>query len=266
MAREGPPSGGTSAELSAGRRENNERLTGQDGPDRLGATHQNGSPRGAKKGVLRVLIVDEHEVLGDDVQAVLRQQGIEVVGIARNPEQTFSAVSLGLPDVVILCVSAKSILAESRTARALSALAWTDGVGLADSQRRSARVERQPAPEERSVPQDARADGYVVLDSPGNGDHSRPEDKIARLAGYLTPRERQVLGLLMEGASNKDMARRLSIRSNTVRTHVQNVLTKLQVHTRLGAVTFAVRQGVTSSASLNIPPPNGAPYSPMSVI
>ena len=266
MAREGPPSGGTSAELSAATRENTGRISGQAGPDPLGTTHQNGSKRGVRKSALRVLIVDEHEVLGSDVQEVLRQQGIEVVGIARNPEQTFSAVSLGLPDVVILCVSAKSILAESRTARALSALASTDSVGLADSQPRSARVEQQPAPEERSAPQDARADGYVLIDSPGNGDHSRPEDKVARLAGYLTPRERQILGLLMEGASNKDMARKLSIRSNTVRTHVQNVLTKLQVHTRLGAVTFAVRQGVTSSASLNIPTPHEAPYSPISVI
>jgi two-component system nitrate/nitrite response regulator NarL len=215
---------------------------------------------------MRVLIVDEHEVFADRIQSVLEQQGIEVVGIARNPEQTFSAVSLGLPDVVLLCVWAKSILAESRTARALSALASTDGVGLADAQLRASRPERQPAPAEASTLEDGPADGYVALDQAGNGDHSRPDEKIARLAGYLTPRERQVLGLLMEGASNKEMARRLSIRSNTVRTHVQNVLTKLQVHTRLGAVTLAVRQGVTSSASLNIPPPNGATHPPMSVI
>src|SRR2546421_497190 len=60
----------------------------------------------------------------------------------------------------------------------------------------------------------------------------------------LTSRERQVLHLLIEGASNKDMARRLAIRSNTVRTHVQNLLAKLRVHTRLEAVTLAIRAGV----------------------
>jgi two-component system nitrate/nitrite response regulator NarL len=215
---------------------------------------------------MRVLIVDEHEVFADRIQAVLQQQGIEVVGIARNPEQTFSAVSLSLPDVVLLCVWAKSILAESRTARALSALASTDGVGRADTLLRASRPERQPAQAAASAPEDGLADGYVVLDPAANGDHSRPEEKIARLAGYLTPRERQVLGLLMEGASNKDMARRLSIRSNTVRTHVQNVLTKLQVHTRLGAVSLAVREGLTTSASLNIPPPNGVTRPPLSII
>jgi DNA-binding NarL/FixJ family response regulator len=59
----------------------------------------------------------------------------------------------------------------------------------------------------------------------------------------LTARERQVLRLLVEGTSNKEMARRLAIRSNTVRTHVQNLLGKLRVHTRLEAVTLALRAG-----------------------
>jgi DNA-binding NarL/FixJ family response regulator len=60
----------------------------------------------------------------------------------------------------------------------------------------------------------------------------------------LTSREREVLRLLVNGASNKDMAKRLSIRSNTVRTHVQNLLAKLRVHTRLEAVTLAIRGGM----------------------
>jgi two-component system nitrate/nitrite response regulator NarL len=258
---------GKGAPLSSGADEGLSSAAAQNTAQYRGETNGAAGPAASEKpkeGVLRVLIVDEHQVFGDGIQAILRQQGIEVVGIARNPEQTFSAVSLGLPDVVLLCVWAKSILAESRTARALSALTSADRAGLADRQPRSSRVERQPTREERFAPEDA--DGYVALDRRRNGDQNPSEEKIARLAGYLTPRERQVLGLLMEGASNKDMARRLSIRSNTVRTHVQNVLTKLQVHTRLGAVTFAVRQGVTSSASLNVPPANGASHPPMSVI
>jgi two-component system nitrate/nitrite response regulator NarL len=46
------------------------------------------------------------------------------------------------------------------------------------------------------------------------------------------------------------MAKRLSIRSNTVRTHVQSVLTKLRVHTRLGAATLAMRQGLLNPDGL----------------
>jgi DNA-binding NarL/FixJ family response regulator len=67
---------------------------------------------------------------------------------------------------------------------------------------------------------------------------------VSPFAPGLTSRERQVLHLLIEGASNKDMAKRLAIRSNTVRTHVQNLLAKLRVHTRLEAVTLAIRVGL----------------------
>ena len=70
----------------------------------------------------------------------------------------------------------------------------------------------------------------------------------------LTARERQVLRLLVAGASNKEMARRLDIRSNTVRTHVQNLLAKLRVHTRLEAVTLAMRAGfVETEETIAIP-------------
>jgi DNA-binding NarL/FixJ family response regulator len=79
---------------------------------------------------------------------------------------------------------------------------------------------------------------FVPIPSPPT-----PDEKQIFRPG-LTARERQVLVLLVEGASNKDVARRLAIRSNTVRTHVQNLLGKLRVHTRLEAVTLAIRGGL----------------------
>jgi two-component system, NarL family, nitrate/nitrite response regulator NarL len=66
------------------------------------------------------------------------------------------------------------------------------------------------------------------------------------LAGQLTSRERDVLGLLVLGMSGEEIADGLGISPNTVRTHVQSILTKLQVHSRLEAATFAVRHGVVS--------------------
>lgn len=64
------------------------------------------------------------------------------------------------------------------------------------------------------------------------------------LAEQLTGRELQVLRLLVEGLSGDGIARRLAISRNTVRTHIQSILTKLQVHSRLEAATFAVRHGI----------------------
>lgn len=64
------------------------------------------------------------------------------------------------------------------------------------------------------------------------------------LVSQLTPREREVLGLLVDGANSARIAAELRISPNTVRTHVQSILTKLQVHTRLEAATLAVRHGL----------------------
>jgi two-component system, NarL family, nitrate/nitrite response regulator NarL len=63
------------------------------------------------------------------------------------------------------------------------------------------------------------------------------------VAASLTRREREVIALLAEGATGAEMAARLSLSPHTVRTHVQNVLSKLQVHSRVEAVAYAVRHG-----------------------
>jgi two-component system nitrate/nitrite response regulator NarL len=66
-------------------------------------------------------------------------------------------------------------------------------------------------------------------------------DITSAVAASLTRREREVLALLVEGATGAEMATRLSLSPHTVRTHVQNVMSKLQVHSRVEAVAYAVR-------------------------
>ncbi len=76
------------------------------------------------------------------------------------------------------------------------------------------------------------------------------EERNARfLAAHLTARELDVLTLLAEGASSEAIGTRLSISSNTVRTHVQSILTKLGLHSRLEAVAFAIRHGIVDVPS-----------------
>jgi DNA-binding NarL/FixJ family response regulator len=65
--------------------------------------------------------------------------------------------------------------------------------------------------------------------------------QAALLARQLTPREIEVLQLLAEGRTGGQIAARLHVSPNTVRTHVQGILSKLQVHSRLEAAAFAVR-------------------------
>jgi DNA-binding NarL/FixJ family response regulator len=67
-----------------------------------------------------------------------------------------------------------------------------------------------------------------------------------RLLGDLTEREREILGLLAKGLRNEEIAKQLFISPQTVQTHVRNILGKLRVHSKLEAVTFAVKHGVIS--------------------
>jgi DNA-binding NarL/FixJ family response regulator len=67
----------------------------------------------------------------------------------------------------------------------------------------------------------------------------------------LTPREVEVLEVLSRGLSNSGIARELGISVNTVRNHVQNILNKLSVHSKLEALAVAVREGIITPASRN---------------
>ena len=169
---------------------------------------------------LRVLIVDEHRLLAEGIQPALEQSGIQVLGIATSSERVVSALSVGLPDVVVLCM-------------------WTQNGSS------------QAAGSDNGVPASTTS---PMVPTPHHQLGRVPPAVLNR----LTTREQQVLQLLAEGASNKDMARRLAIRSNTVRTHVQNLLAKLQVHTRLEAVTLAIRVGyVRSDDGVTVPVTTG---------
>jgi len=59
----------------------------------------------------------------------------------------------------------------------------------------------------------------------------------------MTPREREVIGLIAEGLSNKEIARRLHIATHTVKSHVRNIMEKLTLHTRLQVAAYAHKEG-----------------------
>jgi len=59
----------------------------------------------------------------------------------------------------------------------------------------------------------------------------------------MTPREREVIELIGEGLSNKEIAQRLNIATHTVKSHVRNVMEKLALHTRLQIAAYSHREG-----------------------
>jgi two-component system NarL family response regulator len=70
------------------------------------------------------------------------------------------------------------------------------------------------------------------------------QDEAFRLIGRLTRREREVLALLADGGDNQSIAQALVISPQTARTHIQNVLTKMRLHSRLEAAMFVRQNGL----------------------
>ncbi len=81
-----------------------------------------------------------------------------------------------------------------------------------------------------------------------NGSVNNEDDGEENLLHYLTNREEEVLSLLLEGATYKDVARELFISETTVKTHVNNIFQKLQVKEKTQAVLYAINKGFKPKA------------------
>jgi two-component system, NarL family, nitrate/nitrite response regulator NarL len=93
------------------------------------------------------------------------------------------------------------------------------------------------------------AEGELVIEGSFSGPRPHSDDapvEVRKLAAYLTPREVECLTLLAEGLATTAMAARLGISSTTVRSHVQALLVKLGVHSRLEAASLAIRHGLVT--------------------
>ena len=78
------------------------------------------------------------------------------------------------------------------------------------------------------------------------GQQRRQDRDAGQALRGLTPREREVLQLLTEGLNDKEIAQRLHVSPQTARTHMENILNKLGVNSRLQALVFALRHGVVT--------------------
>jgi two-component system, NarL family, nitrate/nitrite response regulator NarL len=209
---------------------------------------------------IRVLIVDDHRLFADVMFRALLSHGPYSVEIATNGAEALDAARRHKPELVLLDMNLpdQDGLAIGRTI--LEELDHTRVVAVSSSSdpRLAARAIRAGfqgyISKETNVVQfvdslRAVLAGDVVVvrhlglkvARPRSG---RADSQSAVVIGQLTPREREVLGLLGDGLSTTAIAHRLSIRPNTVRTHVQNVLAKLQVHSRLEAAALASRHGL----------------------
>ena len=219
---------------------------------------------------MKVLIVDDHMLFAEAVQLALRGEGVEHVDLAGDPSEAFDSMKdagrradvvlmdLGLPGESGIEAGGR-IAKEWPETKVLALTSYTDPRMLRDAMRagfsgyltKDTQVSRlvnamhTAIAGEVVIPQ-KMAKG-VGVETPTQADGRRLEDHATLLISQLTDREREVLQLLAEGATSDAIADAMRISKNTVRTHVQSILGKLGVHSRLEAAAFAVRNGLVST-------------------
>jgi DNA-binding NarL/FixJ family response regulator len=211
----------------------------------------------------RVLIVDDHQLFSESIRSVLEEEGIEVIGTEVDPENAFHEVMRTNPDLVLVDLRlpggdgislGRRILKQCAGTRVLmvSALDQVPVTSLVQEGFQGYLTKDVGLRDFVTCVQAALHGEVIVRRRPVSGNARHPSangDNGQLFARHLTNREREVLALLVEGASGAQIAARLSVSPNTVRSHIQNILTKLQVRSRLEAAAFAVRHELVDVAA-----------------
>lgn len=217
--------------------------------------------------MMRILVCDDHVVFAESLAHLLGALGPEVVAITFNPSQAIAVlrrepVDVGVFDVAFGTETVLDRLAEIRAAAPATRLvllgAWLDAKTIAAGQAggvHGVADKRLSADEIMRILERVNA-GELVLTAgrpppapPSRPARGAPADYPQRLAAFLTPRERQVLGALVRGRDTVRLAKELGIAETTARCHIQSVLIKLGAHSRLEAATTAVRFGMIEPQS-----------------
>ena len=215
--------------------------------------------RGEASGEVRVLVCDDHKILAEGLAALLEGvPGTRVVAVVGTVAEAVQRSTALRPQVVLMDFE------------------LPDGTGVD-----ATRAIKEAVPEANVVMLTSYADETVLVAAIEAGccgfltKHKSAQDVVAavrlaaagealispdmlvrllprlrrsspehQLGSDLTAREREVLGLLADGLSSEAIAARLYLSANTVRNHVQSVLTKLGAHSRLEAVSIAARAGL----------------------
>jgi DNA-binding NarL/FixJ family response regulator len=198
------------------------------------------------------LIVDDHEVVREGLRLSLsRAPHIRVIGEASDGASAVELAVRRRPDVVIMDVrmpgtdgleATKQLLDREPEAKVLIFTAYSERSLLSRGLESGAKgYILKEAPHEtlvRAIEKVANGDSYVD-----------PALMPSFLAGkdrdeMLTAREREILQLLADGMSNADVAAKLFISQETVKSHVRHILTKLEADTRTHAVAIALRDAI----------------------
>jgi DNA-binding NarL/FixJ family response regulator len=211
---------------------------------------------------IRVLVVDDQELFRRGLTMLLGvESDMEVVGEAADGPSAAALAASAAPDVVLMDVrmprqtgieACTAVKDAAPNARIIMLTVSDDEADLYDAVKSGASGYLLKDSSIEEVAQAIRvvADGQSLI-SPSMAIKLLDEfkqmartDRQAVPTPRLTDRELEVLRLVAQGLNNREIAKQLFISENTVKNHVRNILEKLQLHSRMEAVMYAVREKI----------------------
>jgi DNA-binding NarL/FixJ family response regulator len=211
---------------------------------------------------IRVLVVDDHALFRRGLQMVLgSEDDIEVVGEASDGAEAISVATETTPDIVLMDVrmprrggiDATTAIKDAVPSSKIIMLTISDEeADLYDAIKAGAMgyLLKEISIEEVASAVRAVHNGQSLI-SPSMASKlltefasmiKKTDDRQQVPTPRLTDREMEVLKLVAKGLNNRDIAKQLFISENTVKNHIRNILEKLQLHSRMEAVVYAVRE------------------------
>ncbi len=208
---------------------------------------------------IRIVIADDHPVVRIGVKNMLQSDaGLEVLGEASDGDEAITATLELLPDILLLDLqmprlpgleAMRAIMSGSPTVKILLLTSTITTQQIIEALQKGARG---------IVLKDALADHLTTaIRAVSSGDYWIGGKRVVNLVGALhelmqqaavperktyglTPRELEVVGCIVEGCSNRDIAKQFSISEETVKRHLSNIFDKTGVSTRLELALFAI--------------------------
>lgn len=212
--------------------------------------------------MIRLLLVDDHAVVRTGLKMLLSgQEDVEIVGEAGSAAEALAQTELVQPTVILMDIGLPDKTGIEATREIKAKYPDVNIVALTIHEDEeyffqmlnagaSGYVPKRAAPEELITAIRAAASGEVYL-YPSMAkllvrdylNSDRPAEEKIDLGG-LTDREHEVFTMLAEGASNQEIAESLTISPKTVERHRENIMHKLNLHSRSELVRYAIRKGI----------------------
>ena len=217
---------------------------------------------------MRLVLCDDHRLLLEAISTALSARGWSIEATATTPEDAVKAVELHEPDVLVTDIAfpagsglnALRVVVDQHPRTKVVILTGLDSpealrealeIGVTGYTRKSHSIQTIGDVVEKvgcgEIAIDAALLRQLAIRRTGSTSTTRT------LLGRLTPRERHVLELLVDGHNTAEIMARLRISDSTARTHVQSILSKLGVHSRLQAVALLHEEISRRSGSADAP-------------